>query len=71
MKRWHKILLTLVGLMALLVISIWLLTPWMDRWGVTEEEIAAAFPGDELVPDPASFVNRGVTINAAPEYIYP
>jgi len=31
----------------------------------------ATFPGDELVPAPASFVNRAVTINASPEQIYP
>jgi hypothetical protein len=43
----------------------------MDRWGATGEEIAAIFPGDELVPDPASFVNRAITIRASPEQIYP
>jgi hypothetical protein len=43
----------------------------MDRWGATDAEIPATFPGDELVPEPASFVNRAVTIHAAPETIYP
>jgi hypothetical protein len=70
-----KIILIAIGLLVLLVIlaviTIALLTPWMDRWGATAEEIAGTFPGDELVPEPASFVNRAITIQAAPEYIYP
>ena len=71
MKLWIKILLGLVVFTITLTIAIALLTPWMDRWGATDEEIAAVFPGDELVPEPASFINRAVTINAAPEDIYP
>ena len=71
MKRFLKILAVLAGIGILSVILIILLTPWMDRWGATDEEIAAVFPGDELVPHPASFVNRAITINAAPEDIYP
>jgi len=43
----------------------------MDRWGVTDQEIHATYPGDELLVEPASFVNRAVTIHAAPEQIYP
>jgi len=71
MKKFFKIICILAGLIILAVLIIALLTPWMDRWGATDEEIAAAFPGDALVPDPASFVNRAITIQAAPEYIYP
>jgi hypothetical protein len=43
----------------------------MDRWGATADEIAATYPGDELVPAPASFVNHAITIQAGPEQIYP
>ncbi|MFN2152284.1 MAG: hypothetical protein ACK2T5_11850 [Anaerolineales bacterium] len=71
MKKLLKILGVLVGLAILAVIMIALLTPWMDRWGATDAEIAATFPGDELVPEPASFINRAITVNAAPEFIYP
>ena len=71
MKRFFKFIGILASLAVLAVIVIALLTPWMDRWGATDEEIAATYPGDELVPEPASFVNRAITINAAPEYIYP
>jgi len=71
MKTFLKIVGVLAGLLILLILIIALLTPWMDRWGATDEEIATTFPGDELVTDPASFVNRAITINAAPEFIYP
>ena len=71
MKKLIRIVLVLAALLTLGVVGIILLTPWMDRWGATEEEIAATFPGDELVPDPASFVNRAVAIQASPEQIYP
>jgi len=70
-----KILLKIAGgllvLGVLVVAAVALSTPWMDRWGATDEEIAATFAGDELVPQPAVFVNRAVTIDAAPEQIYP
>ena len=71
MKKFLKILGVLVGLILLAVVVVSLLTPWMDRWGATEEEVAATYPGDELVPEPADFTNRAVTINAPPEDIYP
>jgi hypothetical protein len=71
MKKFLKIIAIFISLIALTVITIVLLTPWMDRWGATEAEIAATFPGDELVPAPASFVNHAITIQASPEKIYP
>lgn len=71
MKKLFTIALALAGLAILAVIAVALLTPWMDRWGATDEEIAATYPGDELLTEPASFVNRAITINASPEEIYP
>jgi hypothetical protein len=71
MKKILKFIGILAGLGILVALVIALLIPWMDRWGATAEEIQATFPGDELVPEPASFVNRAVTIHAMPEEIYP
>jgi len=71
MKKFFKWIGILGCLVILTVVIIALLTPWMDRWGATEGEIATTYPGDELVPEPASFVNHVITIHAAPEYIYP
>lgn len=42
-----------------------------DRWGVTEDEAARAFPCDALVPSPALQVWRGVTVHAPVERVWP
>jgi hypothetical protein len=70
-KKFLKLIGILAGLVVLAVIVIVAPMPWMDRWGATDNEIAASFPGDELVPSPAASYNRAVTINAAPKEIYP
>jgi hypothetical protein len=71
MRKWIAIFLVFAGLIALVVPTVVMLTPWMDRWGATDAELQATFPGDELVAAPKSFVNHAVTINASPEHIYP
>jgi hypothetical protein len=45
--------------------------PWQLRWGATDEEVARAMPGDEVVKTPTFNATRGVTINAPPEEIFP
>lgn len=71
MKKLFKLIGILAGLLALVVLVVIALTPWMDRWGATDAEIAATYPGDELLPEPAIFVNRAITIHAPAEAIYP
>ncbi|RPJ27606.1 MAG: hypothetical protein EHM33_07415 [Chloroflexi bacterium] len=71
MKKFLKLIGILAGLAVLAVIIIIALMPWMDRWGATSDEIAASFPGDELVPSPAISYNRAITVNTSPEEIYP
>jgi hypothetical protein len=71
MKKTLKIIGILIGLSILIVIVIVALMPWMDRWGATDDEIAASFSGDKLVPSPRIIYNRAVTINALPEEIFP
>ena len=71
MKKLLKWIGVFAGLMVLVVIVVIVLTPWMDRWGATDAEITATYPGDELLPEPASFINRALTINAPPSAIYP
>jgi hypothetical protein len=61
----------LAGLAVLVVIVTIALMPWMDRWGATDDEIAASFSGDELLPSPAVTYTRAITVNATPEEIYP
>jgi len=44
MKKFLKITGFLAGLGILVVIMMFALLPWMDRWGATDEEIAAKLP---------------------------
>lgn len=41
------------------------------RWGATDDEVGAALPGDDLVPDPQSVSTRAITVNASPVEIFP
>src|SRR6266702_5018106 len=45
--------------------------PWQLRWGATDEEVARAMPGDDVVKQPTFNATRAVTIQARPEEIWP
>jgi hypothetical protein len=70
-KKFFKTIGILAGLGILAIILMFALLPWMDRYGATDAEIAASYPGDELVPNPRITYTRAVPINASPEEIYP
>jgi hypothetical protein len=60
-----------IGLAGLLLLAYRSLgRPWHQRWGATDEEIARALPGDELLPD-ANVSTRAITIDARPEQVWP
>ena len=42
----------------------------LRNWGATDEERRCAFPGDELVPEPADDVTRAVTVEAPAEAVW-
>jgi hypothetical protein len=44
---------------------------WHLHWGATPAEVAAAMPGDELVPVSHFTATRAVTINASPAAVWP
>ncbi|MBE0672597.1 MAG: hypothetical protein IH588_18630 [Anaerolineales bacterium] len=71
MKKFLKTIGILAGLGVLAVLLMIAILPWMDRYGATNEEIAASYSGDELVPNPRISYTRAVSINALPEEIYP
>jgi hypothetical protein len=71
MRKILKTIEILAGIGILAVIVMFALLPWMDKWGATDDETAASFVGDELVPSPRLLYTRAVTVNAAPEQIYP
>lgn len=47
------------------------LAPRHSRWGATTAELAAAWPGDELVPLPGGQSTRAVTVDAPPDALWP
>jgi hypothetical protein len=44
---------------------------WHLRWGATDGEVAAAMPGDGLVPGTQFNATRAVTIETAPQAVWP
>ncbi len=69
LRRGH--LLLLAGGAAVLVAYLRWLRPWQLRWGATDEEVAQALPGDEVVRRPTFAATRAVTVAARPEHIWP
>lgn len=47
------------------------LAPRFERWGATDDEVAAPLPGDALVPEPAHQNTRALTIAAPPATVWP
>lgn len=69
--RWRPIRrLVSLGALAHLAYS-WAVRPWHLEWGATPDEVRSAMPGDDLVPHPSLCATRAVTINAAPEEVWP
>lgn len=44
---------------------------WHNRWGATDEEVAMRLPGDDIVAHPNMNSTRAITVDAAPEDIWP
>lgn len=65
---WTRAILVAAGGAAL---HAWVLRPWMNRWGATEEEARRTLPGDEELPRGAWQATRAVTVGAPPEAVWP
>lgn len=63
---WTRELLDTVGTVPLFLAAP-LIRPWHVRWGATETEVAAAMPGDDLVPGCHYRTTRAIKIAAAPQ----
>ncbi len=61
------IALAAAGLIAYLRV----IRPWQLRWGATDEEVARAMPGDDIVPRPTFNATRAVTVAMPPQDIWP
>ena len=44
---------------------------WHLRWGATDAEVAAAMPGDDLLPGAGFHPTRAITIDAPPAAVWP
>lgn len=44
---------------------------WLRNWGARRDERERAWPGDDLVEDPAAVFTRGVSVDADPEAVWP
>src|ERR671918_2400598 len=60
------------GGMAAVVLIVYRFTvqPWQHRWGATDQEVPRRMPGDDLIPQ-AKSTTRVITIDAAPEQVWP
>jgi hypothetical protein len=50
---------------------VWVARPWQLTWGATPEEVTRPLPGDDLVARPMFNATRAITINAAPDQVWP
>lgn len=44
---------------------------WHLRWGATDHEVQGPMPGDDIVPKASFAATRAITIDAAPELVWP
>ena len=69
---WVTRLLAIFAVVAaLFVLNLLVIRPWQQHWGATTEEVNRAMPGDELVERADFNATRAVTVNAAPEDVWP
>lgn len=55
----------------LLALYLRVLRPRLLRWGATDDEVRAPYPGHELIPDGVRSATMAVTIDAPPEQVWP
>ena len=71
MKTLARLLLKGAAVAGTLGAYEFLIKPRMFSWGTTEEERSRTWPGDEFTPHTLGICTRAITIQAAPEHIWP
>ncbi len=67
-----RVLCAAAGLLVTMTaIYAWLVRPRLVRWGVSDEEVAQAFPGQDIVPGGKRSATMATTIDAPPERVWP
>ncbi len=69
-KRPGARLLPLAAALAASTLHLLWLRPRLLTWGATREEVARAYPGDELVPDATGSSTMATTLPAPPEEVW-
>jgi hypothetical protein len=67
---WPGLLAGVLAAAAVLAVYRVAVQPWQHRWGATDEEVAAALPGDGIIPE-AACTTRAIAIAAPPERVWP
>ena len=71
MKRLHKLILAAVTFKALAAAYVFVLLPRLRRWGASDDEVARALPGDDLVGDPLYVTTHAITVAAPAADVFP
>jgi len=58
-------------LAAIVIVHAAVVQPWLMRWGATDREVAAEWPGDDLSAGAGTVTTRAVTIHAPAEKVWP
>ncbi len=60
-----------VAVILLLLGYTYLLSPWLLTWGTTNAELTVALPGDRFVLQPKVRMTQAITVDVAPQKIWP
>lgn len=64
-------LLTIAAPLTALPLYLLAIRPWLIHWGASAVEIAGAWPGDEVIPQPAFTSTRAITVEAPATAVWP
>jgi hypothetical protein len=71
--RRYRVVMNTIGAIATFValccLFLAVLHPWLMNWGSTRDEQVMVLPGD--VEPPSSYFTRAITINVAPDRVWP
>ena len=70
-KAWLGLGLGVLGGVAAAVIYLERIRPWHLQWGAKKEEVQSTYPGDDLILTPRIDATHAITIEAAPDDIWP
>ena len=69
MARFIRNLGFLAGVLS--AVYLFVVRPWIQRWGASDDEVNRVWPGDDLIPDPRYETTHAVTINAPADAVWP